>query len=482
MLRNFPSEGREEKASERAGLVAVLSAITPIIAMFFTQEKIQKYAQAKKPVFIFAILFLLYFFPSSILGQTNSDPNASGGTNQDTEALRDKITQKNNELSNLKEQIDTYQKQLNATQKESKTLQSTVKALDLDRQKMSTSIALTQKQLEATSLSLNEITYEIQDTEETIKASTDAVKELLRTIDQADSRNLIEAVLSDQPLSDVLDETMQLSKFRVQVSDHLKNLKLYKDTLQKQQEKKDKEKKNLANYKVQLTDQKVVLDIAKKEKSTLLAITKDRETSYQKILATNLAKKEAFEKELADYESQLTKRLDQKYIPTAGVKILAWPLEVPFVTQHFGVTKDSKRLYASGAHNGTDLRASVGTKLTASASGVVIGVGDTDVACPKASYGKWVLIKHYNGLTTLMAHFSLIKVSQGQQVAEGDLVGYSGNTGYSTGPHLHVSVFASDGVTVGTLPSKSCSGRIFTMPLPTAQNAYLDPEAYFPNL
>lgn len=417
----------------------------------------------------------------AVIGETNSS-GSTENANPDAEVLRDKITQKNNELSALKEQIDTYQKQLDATQKETKTLQNTVKALDIDRQKMNTNILLTQKQLEATSLSLNEITYEIQDTESNMKASSDAIKELLRTIDASDSRSLIEAVLSDEPLSAVLDESMQLSKFRTQVSDHLNSLKQYKDTLQKQQEKSEKQKKNLSNYKTQLTDQKAILDITKKEKSTLLAVTKDRETSYQKILATNLAKKEAFEKELADYESQLTKKLDQKYIPTAGVKILAWPLENPFITQHFGVTKDSVRLYASGAHNGMDLRASVGTKITSPALGVVVGTGDTDIACPKASYGKWVLIKHNNGLTTLMSHFSLIKVSQGQTLSEGDLVGYSGNTGYATGPHLHISVFASDGVTVGTLPSKSCSGRIFTMPLPTVQNAYLDPEAYFPNL
>ncbi|MCX6739271.1 MAG: peptidoglycan DD-metalloendopeptidase family protein [Candidatus Parcubacteria bacterium] len=275
---------------------------------------------------------------------------------------------------------------------------------------------------------------------------------------------------------------MQLSKIRSQVSDHLKELQSYKDTLTKQKEKSESQKRQLAGYQSQLTDQKVVLDIAKKEKNDLLLVTKNREVGYQKILDANLAKKQAFEKELADYEAQLTKQLDKKYIPVAGIKILSWPLENPVITQHFGVTKDSVRLYASGAHNGIDLRASVGTKLLSPAQGTVIGTGDTDVACPKASYGKWVLIKHDNGLTTLMAHFSLIKVSQGQQVSTGDLIGYSGNTGYSTGPHLHISVFASDGVTVGTLPSKSCSGRTFTMPLPTVKNAYLDPEAYLPNL
>jgi murein DD-endopeptidase MepM/ murein hydrolase activator NlpD len=137
-------------------------------------------------------------------------------------------------------------------------------------------------------------------------------------------------------------------------------------------------------------------------------------------------------------------------------------------------------LYASGSHNGIDLRASVGTALVSPGPGVVVDVGDTDKACPKASYGKWVLIRHTNGLTTLMAHFSLIKVTKGQSLTAGQLVGYSGNTGYSTGPHLHVTIFSSDGVKVGTISSKACSGKSLTMPLPTANPPYLNPLGYFP--
>ncbi len=446
--------------------------------MFFKQTKIQR-ENSEKILSVFLFLFLVCF-PAASFGENVAD-GTTPTANQEEE-LRDKILQKNSELDQIKAQIDTYQKQLDFTQKESKTLQNTVKALDIDRQKMSTSIKLTQKQLEATSLSLQEVSYEIKDTETKASASMEAIKEVIRTVDQTDSLTLIEIALSEEKLSDMLDDSIQLSKIRSQVSDHLKELQSYKDTLTKQKEKSESQKRQLAGYQSQLTDQKVVLDIAKKEKNDLLLVTKNREVGYQKILDANLAKKQAFERELADYESQLTKQLDKKYIPVAGIKILSWPLEIPFITQHFGVTKDSVRLYASGAHNGIDLRASVGTKLLSSAQGTVIGTGDTDVACPKASYGKWVLIKHDNGLTTLMAHFSLIKVSQGQQVSTGDLIGYSGNTGYSTGPHLHISVFASNGVTVGTLPSKSCSGRTFTMPLPTVKNAYLDPEAYLPNL
>jgi murein DD-endopeptidase MepM/ murein hydrolase activator NlpD len=110
-------------------------------------------------------------------------------------------------------------------------------------------------------------------------------------------------------------------------------------------------------------------------------------------------------------------------------------------------------------------------------SGTVIGTGDTDLTCPGASYGKWVLIKYNNGLASLYGHFSLIKVSKGQAVDTGDLVGYSGNTGYTTGPHLHLTVFAAAAVSVQNLPSKACSGRVYTIPV-AAINAYLNPMDY----
>ncbi|MFA5831700.1 MAG: peptidoglycan DD-metalloendopeptidase family protein [Candidatus Paceibacterota bacterium] len=459
--------------------------------MFFTQTKTQEKKREKIIPFFVVFLFAVCF-PVAVIGEDITDSVAVNMATSTTDsvaaeteeeiALRNKISQKNNELETLKSQIDTYQKQLDFTQKEAKTLQNTVKALDIDRQKMNTSIKLTQKQLEATSLSIEETDYEINDSESKMKMSTEAIGEVLRAMDQTDSRTLIETILSNKKLSDMLDESMELSKLRIEVDKHLKELQLYKETLEKEKTKSEKQKKKLGGYKAQLVDQKTVLDIAKKEKNDLLSLTRNRETDYQRILDANLARKEAFEKELFDYESQLTRQLDRKYIPAAGVKILSWPLENIFITQHFGRTKDSVRLYASGTHNGIDFRASRGTSVKSPAKGEIVATGNTDITCSKASYGKWVLIRHDNGLTTLFGHFDVIKVSAGQSVEVGDLIGYSGNTGYSTGPHLHMTVFASDGVQVGSFNSKSCAGKTFTMPLPTAQNAYLDPEDYLPDL
>jgi murein DD-endopeptidase MepM/ murein hydrolase activator NlpD len=139
---------------------------------------------------------------------------------------------------------------------------------------------------------------------------------------------------------------------------------------------------------------------------------------------------------------------------------------------------DSRRLYVSGTHNGVDFRAGIGTPVKTALSGVVWGTGNTDIARGCYSYGKWILIKHANGLTTIYGHLSQIKVVAGDKVITGDVIGYSGNTGYSTGPHLHFGVYATQGVIMEKYSqSKSCK----TVVLPLADpKAYLNPMSYLP--
>jgi len=86
-------------------------------------------------------------------------------------------------------------------------------------------------------------------------------------------------------------------------------------------------------------------------------------------------------------------------------------------------------------HNGVDIRAKTGTWVGAAAEGTVIYAGWIN------GYGKTIKIKHENGYVTMYAHLSEIHVKNGQKIKSGQLIGKSGNTGHSTGPHLHFSIF-----------------------------------------
>lgn len=82
-------------------------------------------------------------------------------------------------------------------------------------------------------------------------------------------------------------------------------------------------------------------------------------------------------------------------------------------------------------HGGVDFAINIGEPIYAVFDGVV------RVAQVNGGYGNMILIRHYNNLETLYGHLSKIKVKVGQVVKAGDIIGYSGNTGFSTGPHLH---------------------------------------------
>ena len=87
------------------------------------------------------------------------------------------------------------------------------------------------------------------------------------------------------------------------------------------------------------------------------------------------------------------------------------------------------------------------------------------------------MVKHPNVLSSVYAHLSLAKVSEGQIVKTGDVIAYSGATGYVTGPHLHFTLLASDGSQVGTLQSAVPGCGVYRLPLATRE-AVLNPLSY----
>jgi murein DD-endopeptidase MepM/ murein hydrolase activator NlpD len=86
-------------------------------------------------------------------------------------------------------------------------------------------------------------------------------------------------------------------------------------------------------------------------------------------------------------------------------------------------------------HNGIDIGVDMGTPVRAAMNGVVAETGYN------SSYGNYILLYHHAGWESLYGHLQSISVSSGQRVSAGQRIAYSGNTGYSTGPHLHFSVF-----------------------------------------
>lgn len=427
-----------------------------------------------KKIFLFpATLFVFVILSTTTVSAETELPVGSSRI----EELKQGISDREDEIQKLESDIGHYQAQLEQVGGQKKTLQSAIQTLDLTRAKLGKDTQLTQKKIERVNTMIRELSGSIGQQEARITKNKQLIADSLQKIAQTDSDSLLEIMLTTNSISDFFQDVDELSRLQVALRDGIKTLERLKKDLGAKRSSQQTEQKQLTMLSAQLIDQKAIIDQNKREQASLLSETKNQESNYKKLLAEKAARKKQFEREVDDFEAQLRAEIDQGSFPRPGTKALAYPLDNVFVTQKFGKGADARRLYVSGTHNGMDFRAAPGTPIKASGDGVVVGTGNTDTACRGASYGKWVMIKHKNGLSSLFAHLDLIKVHEGDQVQMGDIIGYSGNTGYSTGPHLHFTVYVSSAVSIQNFPSKSCVGAIFRIPV-APMNAYLDPEAY----
>lgn len=391
--------------------------------------------------------------------------------------IKDKIDQKTEEIEKLEKEIKAYQSQLNALSLEKDSLKGAIAELDLTKKKLNADISITQKKIDQTNFKIQVLSSDIGNKEDSISNNMNALAIDLRRINELEITSIAQTILSKEDFTSIWNDVDNMLVVREEIIKKTDELRQVKGELEDTRDETIKAKEELTRLKIQLSDQRKIVDQNTKEKKRLLAQTQNSEANYQKLIADQTAKKAAFEKELRDYESQLEFILDPTKLPSGGV--LSWPLDSIYITQLFGKTVDSKRLYASGSHSGVDFRASVGTPVKSMADGVVKGAGDTDLTCLGTSFGKWIFIEFGNGLSATYGHLSLIKVKSGQKVRRGEIIGYSGQSGRVTGPHLHITVYAADAVKVQTLPSKSCPGKTLTQPI-AAINAYLDPMFYLP--
>ncbi len=422
-----------------------------------------------KTIYTFSILYILL---AVVFVWVNNDALAQSTTEKE---IKKKIEDRNVLIKKLEGEINKHEADLRIVGKEKKTLQRAIKTLDISRKKISTDISLTKYKIKTTDLTLEEIKVEIANKEETAVQNKKAIAKTIRTIYEIESNSPIETILANKNLSETWDQITTLERFQLVMREDVKKLALLKKELEIKKKESEKQRFKLSTYKKELAGKKKVLDNNRSEKDQLLTVTKSKEVSYQQLLATKRAAQKRFEKDLQNLESQLKYTLNPNSIPSIGQGILGWPLKKLKVTQYFGNTPFAKSGgYNGKGHNGIDLRASEGTSVYASLGGTVKAINLGSVRY--CQYGKWILVQHNNGLSTLYAHLSVVSVKAGQTVSTGDVIGFSGNTGYSIGPHLHFTTYIADAVVLTKYTCKS-NGRVVTIPI-APYEAYLNPLDY----
>ncbi|MGH9001414.1 MAG: murein hydrolase activator EnvC family protein [Acidimicrobiia bacterium] len=159
--------------------------------------------------------------------------------------------------------------------------------------------------------------------------------------------------------------------------------------------------------------------------ATLLAEVQARKAEFERELQLLQAESSAIGQMLRDLQAHqklAPRRKDTFRLPVDG------PMSSHFGPRVHPIFGDTR------IHTGLDFNVGHGTPIRAAGPGRVVWAG------PRGGYGNLVAVDHGNGLATLYAHQSMMKVTYGSRVAPGQLIGWVGSTGFSTGPHLHFEV------------------------------------------
>ena len=128
-------------------------------------------------------------------------------------------------------------------------------------------------------------------------------------------------------------------------------------------------------------------------------------------------------------------KMDANSLRKAMGELFTYPIKAAWrLTSRFGIRKDPFTGVQS-SHTGVDMACPTGTPIYACMSGSVVYSGWSNI------FGNYVIINHGNGYQTLYGHMSKILARKGQSVSQGTRIGLVGSTGYSTGPHLHLTVY-----------------------------------------
>ena len=174
---------------------------------------------------------------------------------------------------------------------------------------------------------------------------------------------------------------------------------------------------------------------------TLTYIAKEYNTSVKNLLEINNLKDSTIyagqelkiEKDNEESTTKKTPAVTGSIAATEDLNFI-WPTEWKGTTSNWGYRTDPVTGKQEVKHEGIDLKASLNTPVYAPEKGIV------RIAGWFKGYGKTVVIDHGNGYSTRFGHLNFISLKPGDTIKKGELIGKSGNTGKSTGPHLHYEI------------------------------------------
>ena len=368
--------------------------------------------------------------------------------------------------SEIKNQIDELKEQKNEIQKQLEEIQSQYQEnenemVDMVNQKnlidqeislLHAQISNINDQIASFSLLIADKQDELDDAESRLEELNEKNKERIQAMEEEGSLSYWTVLFKANSFSDLLDRLNMIQEIAAsdkrrleemaevaqEVAEAQAALETEKDALESTKDELDATQLELEDKRAQ-ADELLLQLIAKGEEYELMM--EESEAAQEELMAEIAAKekeyKEAqYQEWLATYVPPTTRPSDDVTPSDAPPSSAGWVCPVPSyrLTSSFGMRVHPVLGYAR-MHNGVDMACASGTPIYASRSGKV-----TTASYQAGGAGNYVSINHGDGFSSIYMHMTHYIVSAGQYVNAGQVIGYVGSTGISTGPHLHFGI------------------------------------------
>ena len=371
--------------------------------------------------YLYSIILIMYMFATISISYATSEQDLITQENN----IDKQIEKTNSEISDVKEQMSVALNQINQLNAKISSYESEIDVLESQLSTIITQIAEKEK--------------DIQTQEQKYKEQEETLKKRLVAIYESGSSSYLDMLLSADNLSDFISKYYLISQMAELDQELLQKIENTKKQIQAEKEELDKSKEEVSSSKETIELKRKALNLSVQDKNNLVSTLTDEE----KALNEQLEQFERDKKAIQDEMSRTAQKESQNGNVASPIPSLSG-----YIFPVSGLSKaniNNKSYPSYPGHNGVDVNIGVvGKNVVAVKSGTV--EKSKALRHPDGSYksyGEYIMINHHDGTQTLYAHLlsGSRTVSEGEEVAQGQVIGIVGSTGRSTGPHLHFGVY-----------------------------------------
>ena len=342
----------------------------------------------------------------------------------------------------IQTEIDGIQRQYDAAYSDMENMVSEKNTIDREMTLISSKIELTNEQIRAYSQLIADTQEELDDAQEELRALSEAHRERVRVMEEEGKLTYWEVIFEAGSFTDLLDRLNMIEEINASDRRRIEQMRIAADIVTATQMNLETEKSALEEVRVQLAEDEQILMEKRAQYDELLVELEKKSDEFEVLLAESEILQEELMQEIAAKEVELKEAKHDEYLKRLALQgdnppsNASWvtPVSGYRLTSAFGMRKHPV-LGVVRMHNGIDMACAAGTPIYATRAGTV-----TTASYQASGAGNYVSINHLDGFSSIYMHMTHYVVSKGQSVSQGQLIGYVGNTGISTGDHLHFGI------------------------------------------